>query len=616
MSETTSNTESNQKKQPSPSTKKVLRYFYSLVWKEKPRYFVFTVFSIFIVSVAPFITIVFPKYIIDELISQRRIPILIGYVLTMILLNWAIQSLKHIVQETLYKMDDWFERYFNQEISKKAMRMDFEHTEDPTVLDQSTKAETGMSWYSGGIQGLTICIVEMISSIITLTGVITMIVFYAPIVLPISAITVAIGAWITSKQNAANIRSFNELPALNRAFSYIYWNLSDFRYGKDIRLYEATDMMLSKGEENNSNTMKVWLKQASTNQNYGFLDSGLTAVQMVVIYLVLGLKALKREITIGSFTMLISSSETLQNSLKNFIFQIQELNKKSVFMSEYIKFMELEDVLVHGEEKLPEQFLTSKGVEIEFRHVSFRYPRAEEETLLDINLVIPAGEHLSVVGLNGAGKTTFIKLLCRLYDVTEGEILINGKNINTYEYEEYMRLLSVVFQDFKLFSLSIRENLLLGDSKKFENEEELQRLCELCGLHEKIESLEKGLETNLYKNFDENGIEPSGGEAQKIAIARALYKNAPIVILDEPTAALDPIAEYDIYRQFDQLVGGKTAVYISHRLSSCKFCDHIAVFSGKTIAEYGTHEELAAKENGIYAEMFAAQAQYYLDPTP
>lgn len=616
MSETTSTTESNEKKQTSPSTKKVLRYFYSLVWKEKPKYFVFTVFSILIVSGAPFITIVFPKYIIDELIGQRRIPRLIGYVLTMILLNWAIQSLKHIVQETLYKMDDWFERYFNQENSKKAMKMDFEHTEDPNVLDQSAKAETGMSWYSGGIQGLTTCIVEMISSIITLTGVITMIVVYAPIVLPISAVTVAIGAWITSKQNAANIRSFNELPAVNRAFGYIYWNLSDFRYGKDIRLYEASDMMLSKGEENNDKTMKIWLKQASTDQNYGFLDAGLTAVQMVVIYLALGLKALKSEITIGSFTMLISSSETLQSCLKNFIFQIQELNKKAVFMSEYMKFMELEDVLVHGEEKLPEQFLTSKGVEIEFRHVSFRYPRAEEETLLDINLVIPAGEHLSVVGLNGAGKTTFIKLLCRLYDVTEGEILINGKNINTYEYEEYMRLLSVVFQDFRLFSFSIRENLLLGDSKKPENEEELQHLCDLCGLHEKIASLEKGLETNLYKNFDENGIEPSGGEAQKIAIARALYKNAPIVILDEPTAALDPIAEYDIYRQFDQLVGGKTAVYISHRLSSCKFCDHIAVFSGKTITEYGTHEELVVKENGIYAEMFAAQAQYYLDPTP
>ena len=225
--------------------------------------------------------------------------------------------------------------------------------------------------------------------------------------------------------------------------------------------------------------------------------------------------------------------------------------------------------------------------------------------------MIPAGQHLSVVGLNGAGKTTFVKLLCRLYEVNEGEILLNGKNIMDYSYEEYMKELAVVFQDFKMFAMSMQDNIKLGNHEKI-SEEEISRVCDISGLGELIASLPNGIHTQIYKCFDKEGIEPSGGEMQKMAIARALYKDAPVVILDEPTAALDPVAEYEIYRHFDDLIGGKTAVYISHRLSSCKFSDQIAVFSDKTIKEYGTHEQLVNRPGGIYATMFAAQAQYYV----
>ncbi|MDE6579077.1 MAG: ABC transporter ATP-binding protein/permease, partial [Ruminiclostridium sp.] len=235
-------------------------------------------------------------------------------------------------------------------------------------------------------------------------------------------------------------------------------------------------------------------------------------------------------------------------------------------------------------------------------------PNTDVEVLKGVNVTLKQGEHLSVVGLNGAGKTTFVKLLCRLYDPTEGEILLDGVNIKEYDYNEYMNLFSPVFQDFKLFAFSIKENIVLDDDC---SDEKLSGLIEQVGLGDKIASLEKGTETMLFKSFDENGIEPSGGEQQKMAIARALYKKAPVVILDEPTAALDPVAEYDIYRQFDSLVGGKTAIYISHRLSSCKFCDRIAVFSEGVIKEYGTHDELVLINNGIYAEMFKAQAKYY-----
>ena len=233
--------------------------------------------------------------------------------------------------------------------------------------------------------------------------------------------------------------------------------------------------------------------------------------------------------------------------------------------------------------------------------------------LKGINITLKQGEHLSVVGLNGAGKTTFIKLLCRLYDVDEGEILLDGVNITEYKYEEYVKLFSVVFQDFRLFAFSIKDNILLENADEPDASARAEELVDMVGLREKINSLPDGTDTMLFKQFDEKGIEPSGGEQQKIAIARALYKNSPVIILDEPTAALDPMAEYEIYRQFDTLVGGKTAVYISHRLSSCKFCDRIVVFSDGVIKESGTHDELVSLKDGIYAEMFGAQAQYYVN---
>jgi ABC-type multidrug transport system fused ATPase/permease subunit len=252
-----------------------------------------------------------------------------------------------------------------------------------------------------------------------------------------------------------------------------------------------------------------------------------------------------------------------------------------------------------------------KPHEIEFRHVSFSYPGTERKILDDISIKIAPGEHLSIVGLNGAGKTTFIKLLCRLYDPTEGEILLDGVNIKEYDYKKYMEQFAPVFQDFKLFALTLSDNIIFEKETDEAEKKRIAELTELVGLEDFVNKLDKGMDTNLFKFFDEEGIEPSGGEQQKIAIARALYKDSPVVILDEPTAALDPVAEYDIYRQFNTLVGGRSAFYISHRLSSCKFCDRIAVFSGGKIAEYGTHDELERIPNGIYAEMFEAQAKYY-----
>lgn len=282
-----------------------------------------------------------------------------------------------------------------------------------------------------------------------------------------------------------------------------------------------------------------------------------------------------------------------------------EVHKACDYAYEYLKFDAIPDAMVKGSKK------TSNGEHIiEFLNVSFRYPRSENYVLRNLNLTIRQGEHLSVVGINGAGKTTFIKLLCRMYDVTEGEIRIDGINIKEYSDDEYRKLFAVVFQDFSLFAFSLKDNIILNekaDDKKLEN------TLKMAGLYVDAMKLENKVETTIFKSYDEKGTELSGGQQQKTAICRALYRDSPIVILDEPTAALDPIAEYEIYKRFNDLVGGKTAIYISHRLSSCKFCDRIAVFADDTIKEYGTHDELVNIKDGIYAGMYAAQAEYYID---
>ena len=246
---------------------------------------------------------------------------------------------------------------------------------------------------------------------------------------------------------------------------------------------------------------------------------------------------------------------------------------------------------------------------IRFEHVSFRYPGQQQYALKDVSCVLHPGEKIAVVGENGAGKSTFVKLLTRLYDPSEGAIYLNDRDIRTIPYEEYLGIFSVVFQDYKLFAMTIRENIGMKRTEEIGGDE-LMRTADSIGLGEKVRKLEKGFETPVYKVFDEGGFEPSGGEAQKIAIARAFMKNTPVVILDEPTAALDPRAEYEIYQDFAKLTSQKTAVYISHRLASCRICDRIFVFRGGGIEERGTHEELMAQD-GYYAGIFKMQAALY-----
>jgi ABC-type multidrug transport system fused ATPase/permease subunit len=584
----------------------ISKYFLRIAYGQKPGYFVVTLLQIILKTLIPFINIIFPKLIIDELLGRQDKKLLLLYIFIMFVLNFVGKSLLEGLKCANENYADLLARHFEIEIGKKAMHMDFQFTEDPKLLQQKEKASSGITWYSGGVEGLINVYITIISSFLTLVGVVTIVFMYAHYLLIIIILTVLISSIFQSKMNQVGRKFYDQTTIIDRLFHYVFHDLPDFRYGKDIRLFGAADMVTEKGTHYRNEGKSVWKKQAHEENKYHQVQNFLSFLLDIAMYFYIGMLSLWNRISIGTFSMLITAATTLAGSIKSIVYQLIDLRTKLKYLNEYILYMDYPYQLVKNSIPIPKNLTYT----FELREVGFHYPNSDQFVLRHINLTIRPGERLSIVGLNGAGKTTFVKLLTRLYDVSEGEILLNGINIKEYSYEEYQELFSVVFQDFKLFAFSLRENIETDLSL---NNDELEAIINESGLAERVAKLPHGVDTSIYKFFDEEGIEPSGGEAQKIAIARALAKRAPIVVLDEPTSALDPIAEYEIYHHFNQLIENKTAIYISHRLSSSRFSDHIVVFDSASIVEYGTHAELIHKQDGIYAKMFETQAQYYLD---
>ena len=331
--------------------------------------------------------------------------------------------------------------------------------------------------------------------------------------------------------------------------------------------------------------------------------------------------------TIGNFTLYLGSAATFFNYVITLLDNVSDMLARSREIDDFRSFMDIDEVKNQkagnrktaykkssdNENTNEQDFIIPNGdtYEFVFKNVSFKYPKAENYALKNLNITLKAGERLAVVGLNGAGKSTFIKLLLRLYEPTEGSIYLNGIDIGYFDKEEYFKIFSPVFQDVFLYAFPLSENISMSTTADTDKKRAKECL-EMAGMKDKISSLPKGIDTDVLKVIEDDGVDFSGGEKQKIALARALYKNAPVVVLDEPTAALDALAEAALYKDFDSLIGRKTAVYISHRLSSTRFCDNVAMFKDGELVEYGTHESLL-QMGGAYSEIFNVQAQYYID---
>ncbi|MCR5477940.1 MAG: ABC transporter ATP-binding protein/permease [Lachnospiraceae bacterium] len=588
----------------------VIRVLFGTAAKKYPLFFLIQGLKTLLVSLQPFIGILLSPLIVDEIVGARDVRKLTMYAGALIIGEFIAGICIDRCGTYLSKHQERLSAYFDILIGKHSMELDFQLTEDKEALEQLEKARTGMSWYSGGVYGVAEQVFAFFGNVFSIAGFITVIAAHAPLLLLVMAGYCLINFLFVSKNNRISLEAFQKLSKENRLFGYFSWHVVDPRFGKDIRLYDAKKMLLDSWEKNTDKTNANWKWQADKTFPFNMGLDLTSLVRSIFAYFYVALLAIRGFYGVGTFSQLIAAESALDRTLGSLAGNITELIKRCNYAYEYVLFMNYPAALPKGEASI-----AKRPHEIEFRHVSFAYPKTERKILDDISITIKAGEHLSIVGLNGAGKTTFIKLLCRLYDPTEGQILMDGIDIREYDYNAYMEQFAPVFQDFKLFAFSLEENITVkakepgasGESR----DEKIPQLINLVGLQEMVSKLERGTDTNLFKFFDEQGVEPSGGEQQKIAIARALYKDSPIVILDEPTAALDPMAEYEIYRQFHTLVGGKSAIYISHRLSSCRFCDRIAVFSEGKVAEYGTHDELVNLPQGIYAEMFEAQAKYY-----
>lgn len=572
-------------------------------------------------AISPFVNIYMSARIIDELIYFKDINKLILLVCITIGLNLFFHILSNGLEHLLRILRIIMGNNQEMQLNEKIINMDYEHIENAEVHSLRTKIQEAEMQNGGGIHALVYYLGDFVKGLV---AVFVSLFFILDMFKPTDnlgilnsyilnvgfLIFLMIGTMLNMKfkENADRryFESFNKLIDLNRATFYYFEHILNYETGKEIRLYNQKNLILNSFGNIVNKYSKLVDDILNNSMKYGVVNGFLSSLLSCLVYVFVGIKALLGAVSVGNVMKYAGSISRFMNSSSDLLIGIVGLKTNNQYLKLYLDFLNIEDKMHKG--TLPVEKRDDNEYEIEFRNVSFKYPGTDKYVLKNISLKLKIGEKLAIVGMNGSGKTTFIKLLCRLYDPDEGEILLNGINIKKYNYDEYIKLFSVVFQDFKLFSFSLGQNV--AASVDFD-EREVEDILEKAGFGERLSTMPLGVHTPLYKDFDENGVEISGGEAQKIALARAIYRNAPIIILDEPTAALDPIAEFEVYSKFNEIVGDKTTFYISHRLSSCRFCDEIVVFHEGRIIQRGTHEELIKDVNGKYYELWNAQAQYY-----
>ncbi len=563
-----------------------------------------------------YVPVYYSAKIIDALLERKPMQTIGIYVLATVGLSFLIRLIADYIRPRMLAAANRMDVEETWRYSEKSMEMSYESIEDREVslLRERIKKEsqTGFNRYT--LHKTTknfIFTITQIGCSVTLT----LSFFLNPLIslwmktgiVCLLLLTIIVESICTAKSMKITTDFWNECVFLN-LLSAKYRNLlDDYGAGKDVRLYGMSESMVRDFESFDDEQY-----QRGRKCSVGWTKANLPKVIMLELLkfttnLLCVIAALGGAVSVGSISKYVSSIVKMLWAIAKFVQEMQESFNNHEYLKRYFGYFDIPNPMYQGTLTVEKR----EDVEyyVEFRNVSFRYPGSETYALRNINFKFKIGEKLALVGMNGSGKTTFIKLMCRLYDPTEGEILLNGVNIKKYDYDEYMSIFSVVFQDFELFAFSLGQNVAAA------REYDKERVCEClkrAGFEDKLKELPEGTETFLYQNYSSEGVEISGGEAQKIALARALYKDAPFMILDEPTAALDPVAEYDVYSRFNKIAGEKTAIYISHRLASCRFCDNIAVFHEGNIVQRGTHEELISDTGGKYYELWNAQAQYYV----
>jgi ATP-binding cassette subfamily C protein len=542
-----------------------------------------------------------PKFILDELTGEcrpRQIFVYITiYAIILVLVEFASFFLRMYGNIQSIKAAHCSDMY----VKKKWLYMDYSYFEDGRVRDLAARC-VGQVDPTNFIERI---ILGFFVNLFQIIGYAYIIISFHPSVLLVLLAIIMLNVLTTRKLDKIGYEYQPLISRISRRLNYVFNSMVDFDVGREVRINGASTWLTKKFENEVQEYIKCHTKKQKKQTAFYFFAMLIDFAQNLMLYGYCGYLAIMGDLSVGSFSMILGSITLFLSSSIGFINRFSSFDFLSKYVDEYREFL---SVSRHKGEDREINVPNNDNFDIKFENVSFKYPNTERYVLKNVSFTIKTGERVSIVGYNGAGKTTLIKLLCRFYEPTEGRILVGGIDISTIPIHEYRKLLSVVFQDHEKIGLTIRDNIVMD---QIYDEGQLRASIVYSGLADKIASLENGVDTMLFRIYDYDAIIFSGGENQKLACARAYYKNAPIVILDEPTAALDPIAEARLYERFNNIVGKKTSIYISHRLASSTFCDSIAVFANGELVEHGSHEDLMLRKS-VYADMYCKQAQYYV----
>ncbi len=551
-----------------------------------------------------------PKYVLSFIEDDLPFNTIIMYTVIICL----IMMILDVISTTCYNSFEFEYRKTEGYVEKKRMdklfHTDFKNMESPDFLDYAQRAKTALNRGKGfhGVlyqsrnfiaQG-TLMILS--AALIGIQNLLMMIIFIV-----ISFGIVKISSFFTKRDK---IKFSDAMAPTWRKMNYLESTTKNFDFAKDIRLFNMSNAFFNQLSGVNETYKELNRKHHNRMVLWEVSLGSVLIVQKILMYTWLVYNVVTGAYQISDFVLYVGLVSTFHASVGYVNWIYSDMRTNSLMINDYRNFIDWKEDRETADEK--DGHITEINLdkfEFRFENVSFKYPGHDNYVLKNVNLTIKNGAKLAVVGVNGAGKTTFIKLMMKLYEPSEGRILLNDVDIKEYNREEYFKLFSPVFQNVECFAMPIYQNISFAEEDKTDMNK-INEVLEQSGLSEKINSYEKGIHTKLLKIFDKEGIDLSGGEKQRLAMARALYKDGKVIILDEPTAALDALAEDRMYREFENMIHGKTAVFISHRLGSTRFCDKIAMFEDGTIVEEGTHEELMAK-NEKYAYMFGIQSQYY-----
>lgn len=582
--------------------------FIKQVWKISPGYILLIFFNALLSGAKIIFNTILPMLLINELIGDRTVSRLLLYGGLIVANNVVMTFLTDSITKYRDVKDEWVQNAMIEKMGERIMNLEYSYLEDPYYLDLKESAIFAIQNQSA-IANVIRVFADTLQGFITLAGLLTILATLGPVLVIVLAIGVIAMLVLFKSASKSMIELMQRIVPINRVYGYYIDVAMEKAAQKDLRLYKMDQLVTEKVVAFSEKSCDEFDK---ANRLMGIATGGMAVVTELTsafTYGYVGIRTISSifgpQITLGALTMYVTSAITFSSTVIKFGENIVGLWQNIQFLQPYNEFMALK------EETKDTSGIPFEGeVEtLEFRNVTFTYPKAEKPVLSNVSFSVHKGEKISIVGLNGAGKSTLVKLICRMYQADSGEILVNGRNIYDYDYLSYMNVISAVFQDYKLFNFSIEENISCRETGADENR--VNYLVEQVGLKEKIDELPEGIASRFGKEYDEEGVELSGGQGQKIAIARALYKKASMVILDEPASALDPIAEAEIYEKFNSLVEDKTAIYISHRMSSSVFCDKILIIDGGTVSDFDTHENLMKKTDSLYYKLFHSQAENY-----